>query len=188
MVAATVVFLVVLLAPVRGWDRHISETAAWMNLMVFSNTGEGLANQPQRAFRFGNQSLMSVVHRLTRPVDAGVDRDDETLKVNLVDIRPRGPFMVFGLIAGELCLWYVLAMPPWAGRTRASNGVGYAILPLMIPLSSPKAATYYFCWAIPGPVLVMAEVLRAGRGGPRSGAAGGRGVGGCWAGWCCRSR
>ena len=188
MVAATVVFLVVLPAPVRGWDRHISETAAWMNLTVFSNTGEGLANQPQRAFWFGNQSLMSVVHRLTRPVDAGVDRDDETLKVNLVDIRPRGPFMVFGLIAGELCLWYVLAMPPWAGRTRASNGVGYAILPLMIPLFSPKAGTYYFCWAIPGPVLVMAEVLRAGRGGPRSGAAGGRGVGGCWAGWCCRSR
>jgi len=124
MVAATVVFLVVLLAPVRGWDRHISETAAWMNLMVFSNTGEGLANQPQRAFWFGNQSLMSVVHRLTRPVDAGVDRDDETLKVNLVDIGPRGSFVVLGRSGGGsaygMC-WRCRRGPGGRGRATGSG-------------------------------------------------------------------
>lgn len=167
MVVATVAFLVVLPAPIRGWERHTGETAAWLDLMLFSTSGETLANQPQRAFRYGNQSLMSVVHRLTRPVDAGVNREDATLTVNLIDVGSRGSFLVFLLIVGALGVWYVLAMPPRDRRTRLSNGLEYAILLLMIPLFSPKAGTYYFCWAIPGLVMVLSEVLNAAPRSPR---------------------
>jgi len=52
--------------------------------MLLSTSGERLANQPDRAFRSGNQSMMSVTHRLMRDVEAAGGGHEPSVRVNVV--------------------------------------------------------------------------------------------------------
>jgi hypothetical protein len=157
MAVATAVLLIVIPGPFRGFGRNFDETSVWVHRMVLGTSGDQLADQPDRAFRYGNQSLMSVVHRFTRHVEAG-DAGDP-MYVNIVDIGSRGAFVVFAVIAGALCLAYVCAMPPRRLLTRRIRGLEYAILLIMIPMFSPKAGTYYFAWSLPGMVMLVSEAM-----------------------------
>ncbi len=166
MVLGTLVLLLILPAPVRGFAENARETWVWIDRMILSTSGESLANQPNRAFRSGNQSMVSVVHRLTRPIDAQPEGVD-AFRVNVASLTPRAAFALFAGIALSLCVVYVAAMPPRGLRTRRTNGLEYAILLILIAVFSPKAGTYYSCWALPGVTMLTAEVLRAPRGSSR---------------------
>lgn len=166
MALSVVVLLLVVPGPVRGFAANARETRVWAERMLLSTSGEKLANQPNRAFRSGNQSMMSVVHRLSRDVEAAPDGKG-TLRVNALSLGSRGAFAIFGVMAGVLCLAYLWAMPPRAARTCRTSGLEYSILLIFITIFSPKAGTYYFCWVLPGLTMVVAELLRSPRGSRR---------------------
>lgn len=160
MLGALVLILVVLPAPIRGFDRNWRELSTWTDNMLLHNTGDSLANQEDRAFRYGNQTLMSVVHRLTRHLNVG-KKDREEIYVNFTDISSKAAFVIFLVIAGTMCLALVMAMPARNRATPQTNALEYAIVLLMIVIFSPKAGSYYYCWSIPGFTMITAEVLRA---------------------------
>lgn len=166
MLGALALILVVLPAPIRGFERNWRELCIWTDNMLLHNTGDALANQPDRAYRYGNQTLMSVVHRLTRPLPVGKERDGN-LTVNFISISSRASFVIFFVISGAMCLAFVTAMPARARRTPQTNALEYAIVLLMIVIFSPKAGSYYYCWTIPGFTLVTAEAIRAPAGSSR---------------------
>lgn len=163
MLAGLALFTVAAPAALRGVDRHLQESWTWLDRMVLSSSGTSLANQPNRAYRAGNQSLVSVVNRLTRPTETPDDPNDNpaNFNANLIDIGPRGAFAIFAGLSAALCLAFVLAMPRQERRTRRSNAMEYAILLLLIVLFSPKAGTYYYCWDIPAITIITAEILAA---------------------------
>ncbi len=163
MVAGVALFAVAAPAALRGVDRHLQESWTWLDRMVLSSSGTNLANQPNRAYRAGNQSLVSVVHRLTRPTESADDPSDNpaNFNANLIDIGPRGAFAAFAGLSGALCVAFVLAMPRAARRTGRSNAMEYAIVLLLIVMFSPKAGTYYYCWDIPAITIITAETLAA---------------------------
>lgn len=172
MLVLTAIMLVVLPLPVRGVNTHLTETRTWLDAMILGTGGDKLANQPDRAFKFGNQSLMSVVHRLTRPVDTVYTRDRaDGFRINLLDLSPTGSFAVFAIIAGALGVWYLWAMPDRRARTGQAGGrargLEYAILLIMIVMFSPKAGTYYYCWLIPGLAILTQRVIEAPAGSVR---------------------
>lgn len=166
MLGALALILVVLPAPIRGFDRNWRELCIWTDNMLLHNTGDALANQPDRAFRYGNQTLMSVVHRLTRPLPVGKESDGN-LTVNFINISSGASFIIFFVIAGAMCLAFVTAMPSRDRRTPQTNALEYAIVLLMIVIFSPKAGSYYYCWSIPGFTIVAAEAMRAPAGSSR---------------------
>jgi hypothetical protein len=162
-VVGIVVFMLVAPMPMRGVERHLQESREWLDRVVLSTSSTSIAGIPGRAYRAGNQSLVSVVNRLTRPVEETdpPPSNPDYFNVNLVDIGPRGSFLVFGTIAGVLCLAYILAMPRAAARTPRIAGIEYAILLILITIFSPKAGSYYFCWTMPGLAVITAAILSA---------------------------
>lgn len=169
MVVATGIMLLVLPAPIRGLDRHLAETHTWLEHMLPSTSGKAIANQPGRAFKSGNQSLLSVVHRYTRDIEAaGPDSAPKGIRVNVTSITPEASFMVYAAIAGVIGVVYLIVMPVERWRTRRTSAMEYSILLLLMVLFSPKAGTYYYCWALPAFTVITAELLRAPPGSQRS--------------------
>lgn len=166
MLATLVLVLVILPSPIRGFDRNWQELTTWTDRMLLNNTGQTLANQPGRAFRYGNQTLVSVVHRLTRPLPVG-DASDGAMTVNFVNISARSAFLICFALAGAMCLAFVWAMPARRDRTRRTNAIEFSILLILIVVFSPKAGSYYYCWTIPGFTVAVAELLDSPRGSVR---------------------
>lgn len=165
LVAAALLFAAP--GPVRGFATNAKETWVWIDRMLLSTSGEQLANQPDRAFRSGNQSMMSVTHRLMRDVEAAGGGDEPSVRVNVVSTSSTAAFAVFAVMAGALCLAFVTGMPARAEQTRRSRGLEYAVLLIFITIFSPKAGTYYYCWLLPGLTMIVGEVLRAPHGSVR---------------------
>ena len=109
--------------------------------MLLSTSGERLANQPDRAFRSGNQSMMSVTYRLMRDVEAAGGGHEPSVRVNVVSTTPTAAFAVFVVLAGALCLAFVTGMPVRSEQTRRSRGLEYAVLLMCITIFSPMAGT-----------------------------------------------
>lgn len=178
--------LVLLLIPglVRGFDRHTQEMTIWVDRMILSTSSTQLSNQPWRSFRAGNQSLISVLTRFTRPTENPAwptSNPREDFNVNLIDAGPRGSWTVVAIVAAGLLATYMLAMLRARHLERASplapsrerptplpprytlhrRGIEISILLLLVVLLSPKAGSYYFCWAIPGLAMAVSEWLDA---------------------------
>ncbi|NJK91499.1 MAG: DUF2029 domain-containing protein [Blastochloris sp.] len=166
MVLSLVVILLILPTPIRGWERNLSEVKVWTHKMLFQSSGESLANQADRAYKYGNQTLVSAVHRLTRPLDVG-GRDDQELKVNLISVSPAVSFGIFFFLAGALGLTYVALMPPPGRETAKSRALEFAILLIFIVIFSPKAGSFYYCWLLPALTLIVHECLQTQAGSQR---------------------
>ncbi len=166
MLTTLVLVLVFLPAPIRGFDRNWQELTTWADKMLLHNTGTTIANQPDRGYRYGNQTLLSVVHRLTRPLPVGKPKDGD-MTVNFINISPQSAFLVFFALAGIMCLAYVWAMPARRNCVPRTNAIEYSILLILIVVFSPKAGSYYYCWIIPGLTVAIAELLDSPKGSAR---------------------
>ena len=134
---------------IRGFERNAMEVKQWATLMILDQSGESMAGRSSIGFTRRNQSLVSVSHRLLRPINAG-DNPDNPLYVNLANASPRtaqlvgyGACLLLGfvlLIACRFCF----------GRTRECEGLEMAMVCTLVPLCSPLAWTYFFCWLLPG--------------------------------------
>jgi hypothetical protein len=160
MLVTLTLILVVLPAPFRGFDRNWQELSTWTDQMLLHNNGATLANQADRGYKFGNQTLLSVVNRLMRPLPVGQVQDGN-LMVNLVNVSSRTAFATAIAIALALCAAFAVAMPPRRFLTRRILAFEFSIVLLFIVIFSPKAGSYYYCWTLPGFTLVIAELIAA---------------------------
>ncbi len=149
-----VVILVLLPAPFRGFERNAHELQLWYRDMLADQSGKSVGQRELIGYSFKNQSLVAVVHRLTRPVWAG-DRNGHFFSVNVLDVTPRDAQLVaFGSIL-VLGLIYLYCMPARNRRTPLTRRGEEAMLLLLIVICSPLSWTYFYCWALPGWMVVL---------------------------------
>ena len=87
MVVFLGVFLFVVPAPIRGFERNVAELKTWYQGMVGSSSEKGFGQRDEQNWSWVNQSIIAVTHRLTRPVNYNQDDPDQAgAHMNVVDV------------------------------------------------------------------------------------------------------
>ncbi len=161
MAVFTAVFLLVVPAPFRGLERNYVEVKTWANAMVFSANEKGFGQRPEQNWGWKNNSLIAVVHRYTRPINAEAEHpEDRPIYVNVLNLTYDQANIVLAVVAGIIGLGFIALLPPQARRTPASDGAEYALLIALMTIASPLARAYYFVWLLfPFTVLVYRAAL-----------------------------
>ena len=133
----------------RGFERNTIELRQWASLMILDQSGESMAGRSSIGYTRRNQSLVSVSHRLLRPVNAG-DNPQKPLYVNLANVTPQTAQLVGYSACLLLGCLLLIACRFRFGSTRFCEGVEIAMVCTLVPLCSPLAWTYFFCWLLPG--------------------------------------
>ena len=132
----------------RGFERNTRELNQWASLMIFDQSGETMAGRSSIGFTRRNQSLVSISHRLLRHVDAG-DNPQKPLFVNIANITPRNAQLVGYGSCLLLGLVLLLACRFSFAPSAKCEGLEVAMVCTLVPLCSPLAWTYFFCWLLP---------------------------------------
>jgi hypothetical protein len=147
MVIFLVVFLIVIPTPIRGFQHNISELKTWYQGMVASSSEAGFGQRDDQNWSWMNQSLISLTHRLTRPVNYNQDNPSNApAYMNLADLDfKRANWVVLGASA-LIGLGFIAVMPPARRRTPRSDAEELGILFCLMTVASPLARQYYFMW------------------------------------------
>jgi hypothetical protein len=142
-----VVFLLLVPAPVRGFQHNLSELKTWYQGMVASSSEQGFGQRNDQNWSWMNQSLISLTHRLTRPVDYNQDNPNKTPGyMNLLDLDFKTANWVVVGISFLIGLGFIAVMPPARRRTPRSDAEELGILFCLMTVASPLARQYYFMW------------------------------------------
>lgn len=133
----------------RGFERNTTEIRQWAQLMLGDQSGRTMSGRSSIGFTRRNQSLVSLSHRLLRPVDAG-DHPERPLYINVANVSP----MTAQLVGYSACLLLGLVLLVACrfrfGVSVEAEGLEVAMVCTLAPLCSPLAWTYFFCWLLPG--------------------------------------
>ena len=130
MAVFTAVFLLIVPAPFRGLERNYVEVKTWANAMVFSANEKGFGQRPEQNWGWKNNSLIAVVHRYTRPINAEAEHpEDRPIYVNVLDLSYDQANIVLAVVAGVIGLGFIALLPPQRaphaglrrGRVRAAD-------------------------------------------------------------------
>ena len=146
---ATAAVLLLLPAPIRGFERNLAEVRVWAAGMLGDQSGNTLAQRNEIGFTRRNQSLEAVAHRLLRPLPAG-DPHKAPVYVNLASVSPATARAVG--IGGCLLLGCVLLIVTRRrfAPTAGAEGLEVGMVLVLTVLCSPLSWTYFFCWLMPG--------------------------------------
>jgi hypothetical protein len=147
MVAFTGIFLFLVPAPIRGFERNVSELSTWYRGMVGSSSEKGFGQRDEQNWSWVNQSIIAVTHRLTRPIN--YNQDDPTKPprtMNLFDLDFKTANWVVLAVSFLIGLGFVAVLPPRSKITRRSNAEELGILFCLMTVTSPLARQYYFLW------------------------------------------
>jgi len=158
--AGMVIFLGILLfvvpAPVRGFQRNVSELKTWYQAMVGSSSEQGFGQRSEQNWSWVNQSIIAVTHRLTRPIN--YNQDDlarPPAYMNLADVSFKTANWIVVAISFALGLGFIAVMPARARATPRSDAEELGILFCLMTVASPLARQYYFMWLFfPATVLI----------------------------------
>jgi hypothetical protein len=160
------IFLLVVPAPIRGYQHNVSEMKTWYQGMVGSSSEQGFGQRAEQNWSWVNQSIIAVTHRVTRPVNYNQDNPAKPPRfMNLVDIDFKTANWVVIAISLAIGLGFIAVMPARSRITRLSEAEELGILFCLMTVASPLARQYYFMWLFfPVTVLVhrAAYDLRAG--------------------------
>ncbi len=161
MVVFTAVFLLLVPVPIRGFQGNLNDLKTWANGMVFSAGENGFGQRPEQNWGWKNDSLIAMVHRYTRPINAEAEHPEvKPIYVNVLDLTYDQANVVLAVVAGLIGLGFVASLPPENRRTPASDGAEYALLIALMTIASPLARAYYFVWLLfPFTVLVHRAAL-----------------------------
>src|SRR5437016_7967415 len=124
--------LLVLPAPLRGFERAWRDLEKWSAGMLRYNTS-AVAQRPMRSYTWKNQSLVGVANRLLRHVDADAASAPHTpVYVNFTDLKfsvVNTIVIAFALALGTI---FVAVLPQRGMRTAESNAIEFALLLLLI--------------------------------------------------------
>ena len=150
-VASTVIFLIVFLiaipTPIRGYQHNLSELKTWYQGMVGSSSEAGFGQRGDQNWSWVNQSLISLTHRLTRPVNYNQDNPNgKPAYMNLFNLDFRtANWAVLG-VSAIIGLGFLAVMPGRSRRTPRSDAEELGILFCLMTVASPLARQYYFLW------------------------------------------
>jgi hypothetical protein len=147
MIVFLAVFLIAIPTPIRGFQHNLSELKTWYQGMVGSSSEAGFGQREDQNWSWMNQSLISLTHRLTRPVDYNQDNPNNApAYMNLLDLDFKtANWVVLGLSA-LIGLGFIAVMPPTSRRTPRSDAEELGILFCLMTIASPLARQYYFIW------------------------------------------
>jgi len=149
MAVMTAVFLLLVPAPFRGFERNLAEVKTWAGGMVFSASEKGFGQRPEQNWGWKNNSIIAVVHRYVRPINAEAEKPQaKPLYVNFLDLTYDQANVVLAVVAGLVGLGFVASLPPQRRRTPASDAAEYALLIALMTIASPLARAYYFVWLL----------------------------------------
>ena len=160
----TLAFLLLILpAPFRGFERAWRDLEKWsVGMLKYDATG--VAQRPLRSHSWKNQSLVGVANRLLRHIDSDpVPGSHTPIYVNFADLKFATVNAIVIAIALALGILFVAAMPSRAMRTEESDAMEFALLVLIILLTSPLSFGYFFSWLIL-PFAVITQRVIDGKG------------------------
>jgi hypothetical protein len=141
------IFLFVVPAPFRGFERNITELKTWYQGMVGTSSEKGFGQRDEQNWSWVNQSIIAVTHRLTRPINYNQDDPAKPARtMNLVDVSFKAANGVVVAISIALGLGFLLVMPTERRRTERSDAEELGILFCLMTVASPLARQYYFMW------------------------------------------
>lgn len=138
---------------VRGFERNTQELKQWASLMILDQSGNSMSGRSSIGFTRRNQSLVACSHRLLRHIDAG-DRPEQPMYVNLADVSPKMAQMIGHFACLLLGLILLLVCRFQFAPNLACEGLEVAMVCTLVPLCSPLAWTYFFCWLLPAWVAI----------------------------------
>ena len=149
--ASTLIFLVVFLfvvpAPVRGFQHNLSDLKTWYRGMVSSSSEQGFGQRDDQNWSWMNQSLISLTHRVTRPVNYNQDNPaNPPATMNLLDLDFKSANWVVLGVSLAIGLGFIAVMPRQSRRTPRSDAEELGILFCLMTVASPLARQYYFMW------------------------------------------
>jgi hypothetical protein len=149
MAVLTLVFLLLAPAPFRGFERNLAEVKTWAGGMIFSASEKGFGQRPEQNWGWKNNSIIAVVHRYLRPINAEAEKPAaRPLYVNFLDLTYDQANIVLAVVAGLVGLGFVASLPPDKRRTPGSDAAEYALLVALMTIASPLARAYYFVWLL----------------------------------------
>jgi hypothetical protein len=156
----TLAFLLLILpAPFRGFERAWRDLEKW-SVGMLKYDAAGVAQRPKRSHSWKNQSLVGVANRLLRHIDSDAAPGPHTpIYVNFADLKfPTVNAIVIG-VALALGILFLAAMPPRAMRTAESDAMEFALLVLMILMTTPLSFGYFFSWLMLPFAVITQRVL-----------------------------
>jgi hypothetical protein len=147
MVAFIGVLLFVVPAPIRGFERNVAELKTWYQGMVGTSSEKGFGQRDEQNWSWVNQSIISVTHRLVRPVNWNQDEPDKPPRtMNLIDVDYKTANWIVLAVSAVLGLGFLAVMPRRERRTPRSDAEELGILFCLMTVASPLARQYYFMW------------------------------------------
>jgi hypothetical protein len=144
---ATLVFLILILpAPFRGFERAWHDLEKWSaGMLKYSEVSVG--QRPMRSYTWKNQSLIGVGNRLLRHVDAdAASAPHQPVYVNFADLKfPVVNGIIFST-ALALGFLFIAAMPRRDMRTADSDAIEFALLLLLMLMTTPLSFGYFYSW------------------------------------------
>ena len=147
LVLSLIALLFVVPGPIRGYERNVGELKTWLRGMVGSSSEKGFGQRDEQNWSWVNQSVISVTHRLTRPVNYNQDnpaRPPAYMNVVNLDFQTAN-WVVLG-VSLLIGLGFLTVMPPASEVTQRSTAEELGILFCLMTVASPLARQYYFIW------------------------------------------
>jgi hypothetical protein len=147
MIAFLGIFLFLVPAPIRGFDRNVSELATWYRGMVGSSSEHGFGQRDAQNWSWVNQSIIAVTHRLVRPVNYNqVDPSKPAQYMNAADIDYKTANWIVLAVFAAIGLGFIGIIPARSKMTPRSTAEEVGILFGLMTIASPLARQYYFVW------------------------------------------
>jgi hypothetical protein len=147
MIAGTLLLLFVLPAPIRGYDRNVSELKTWFSAMVGSSSEKGFGQRDEQNWSWVNQSVIAMTHRLVRPINFNQEdpgKPAQTMNVVTVDYKTAN--LIVLAVSALIGLGFIWAIPAYSKITPRSEAEELGILFCLMTVASPLARQYYFIW------------------------------------------
>jgi hypothetical protein len=147
MIAFLGIFLFLVPAPIRGFERNVSELTTWYRGMVGSNSERGFGQRDAQNWSWVNQSIIAVTHRLVRPVNYNqIDPAKPAQYMNVADLDYKTANAVVLAVFAAIGLGFIAIIPVRARMTPKSTAEEIGILFCLMTIASPLARQYYFVW------------------------------------------
>ncbi|WP_041359002.1 glycosyltransferase family 87 protein [Nitrobacter hamburgensis] len=147
MVAFLGIFLFLVPAPIRGFERNVSELTTWYRGMVGSNSEQGFGQRDAQNWSWVNQSIIAVTHRLVRPVNYNqIDPAKPAQYMNVADLDYKTANAIVLAVFAAIGLGFIAIIPARAKMTPRSTAEEVGILFCLMTIASPLARQYYFVW------------------------------------------
>jgi len=146
LVVTLVFLLLVLPSPFRGFERAWRDIEKWSaGMLKYSEASVG--QRPMRSYTWKNQSLVGVTNRFLRHVDADAASAPHTpIYVNFADLKfPVVNTIVIG-VALVLGILFIAVMPARGMRTAESDSMEFALLLLLMLMTTPLSFGYFYSW------------------------------------------